>query len=194
MYKNIKKMSILLCAITFMFSFVGCAKDSKENSSDKILSSSELWKKNPVEVASRYVNSLNTEDSYKYVYADMNEKNKIYSIGEDYLGDDGYYHLGKFIDKDTIKKEVKNNNKIIKSYKFIAAKTSSQQEVIKNPIKIKGKNGEVKEYKNPIVLEIFFEVKHQGGKGLIYEEGENMMQYSLIQDINGDYKILSIGK
>ncbi|WP_101773750.1 hypothetical protein [Peptostreptococcus faecalis] len=194
MHKNIKKISVLFCAFIFTVSLVGCAKESKDKSADKIVSSSELWKKNPVEVVSRYVNSLNTEDCYKYVYADMNEKNKIYSIGEDYLGDDGYYYLGRFINEETIKKEIEHRNKIIKSYKFIGAKPSLQQELIKNPIKIKGKNGEVKEYKNPIVIEVWFEVRHQGGEGLIFEEGENMMEYTLIQDMNGDFKILSIGR
>ncbi|WP_101773338.1 hypothetical protein [Peptostreptococcus faecalis] len=193
MYKNIKKISVLFCTFIFMFSLVGCTKENKDKNLDKIVSSSELWKKNPIEVVSRYVNSLNTEDCYKYVYADMNEKDKIYSIGEDYLGNDGFYHLGRFIDKETIKKEIEHNNKIIKSYKFIGAKPTLQQEVIKNPIKIKDKNGKVKEYRNPIVIEVWFEVKHQGGKGIIYEEGENMTHYTLIQDLNGDFKILSIG-
>ncbi|WP_101774049.1 hypothetical protein [Peptostreptococcus faecalis] len=189
-----KKMILYISILMLSFPLVGCIKTS-ESSKDfnTIVDSAELWKQNPVEVVSRYINNMGKEDKYNYIYSDMNNDKKINSEFKGQF-EGGYFNLGEPLDKDEGKNQLKEFNDSVKSVRFIGAKPSSSQGTIENPIKVKNTKEEVLEYKNPIVIMVSFDIKlNKKNNSVSYNEGLNSHEVILIRDKNNDYKILHIG-
>lgn len=152
----------------------------------------ELYEKNPVDVCQRYIENLTSEDKLKYVYSDMNKDGKRYTEYSGYF-EQGYFLVKDFTEEKEIKQHLKYLRGQIKECKMEYVKPSDHINMLSNPLVIKNEEGEVKKYKNPVVLDVYFKITHHKDKYTAYNEGDEMKTIVLVPDEYGNYKVLSVG-
>ena len=153
-----------------------------------------LYEKNPVDVCEHYINNLANKKRNQYVFSDMNNGQKVYDEYSGYF-EDSYFKLSDLVDENKVYSDIEGLDARIKDTKMMYVKPSAHINMLTNPLKIKSEDGKVKEYKNPIALDVYFKLAYKDkNKVLAYDDGENMMTFYLVQDEWGNYKILSIGK
>lgn len=176
-----KKTAFLVSFILVSSILLGCT-----NSKDKAVSKEDIWKKNPLSVVQVYFDNINNHKKEECVYNDVDIDSKENSKHFPFLATNP--------DKEKESYDIINKS-IEKSY-FISAKPSNYQEKLtENPIKVKSKDGKIKKFYNPITLDVTFKTNYKkDAPPLPFERDyDNITTVLLIQDDNGDYKILSMG-
>jgi len=194
--KDMKKSSVkksllgkMLLVLLVCLILPGCSA-----SGSGVKEKGNLYEKNPVDVCEHYIKNLANKKRIQYVFSDLNEGQKVY---DEYAGyfEDSYFKLSDLVDKNKVNSDIEGLNARIKDTKMMYVKPSAHANMLTNPLKIKSEDGKVKEYKNPIALDVYFKLAYKDkNKVLAYDDGENMMTFYLLQDEWGNYKILSIGK
>ncbi len=174
----LKKIICLLIVFPLLFLAVGCENDYLNNeSTSKPTIQKDYWKKNPVDVISRYVENIKYNSRYDYVFMDVggtfsstNNKNKT-----------------KIEDK---------LSKSIKNAKLISVLPNKTQNNLTNPIEIKDKKGKTIKLKDPLAFTVDFEIKlnkNENTSSFGYDDGVNTKLFVLAKDNENNYKILYIG-
>ncbi|CAK7018376.1 MAG: hypothetical protein PEPC_00758 [Peptostreptococcus russellii] len=172
-----------IIALVFMTAiFMTACVESKESATRP----EDLWRKNPVDVVSYYVEHLGDKKRLEYVYSDIDleaskDLTKVNFIDTE---EDGK--------SNELEKIYKNS---IESSELISVRPDKNQENNENPIEIKNKNGKTVKLYDPITLEVSFKTnyKENAERALPYEKDyPNERIFMLAKDSNGDYKIISI--
>ncbi len=165
---------------TLVVPLFGCAEHTKSVDQRAIVNSKDLWNLNPVDVSARFIQMLGSKKQLELAYPDLDIKSMKGNIMPDFTD---------------IDKLVYNVNNEIEKIEFIGARPSKMQTSIENPYKIMTTEGKEIEFKNPVAIEVDFNVKFKKEKKkLKINEGLNKVTFVLVRDENGYYKIASAYK
>lgn len=176
-----KKILATICLMSIFLT--SCASNTQTATSPE-----NLWKKNPVDVVSRYVENLGNEKRVECVYTDIDIDASKKSTKVNFI-DTKKDDESKKLDEDY--------NKAIESSELISVKTDNHQKENENPIEIKDKKGKTVKLYDPITLDVSFKTNYKKNASLALpfeKDYPNERIFMLARDANGDYKILSIFK